>query len=294
MPIDRHRIQRADFPARLRGYDRAAVDAHLRALADELEARAGSVAGAAGEQVRAVLAAAEASAAEIRAEARRDTQALHAQASAALDSARGLASREQRDHAERVAASSGATLERLDALRGELAELLQALGRPAQGAPQLIAADEPVAAAPVAAAPEPAAAAPEPAAAAPSPAGAAAPEPVAGVASPVADKPLPALARAEQSPAEPGDDERDQLVPDPDAPDASPHPDDPDELVPDPDAPAPHEADEEAEAGARLVALDLALSGAPREQADRYLAEHFAPLDDRGALLDEVYAAAAR
>ena len=287
MPIDRHRIQRADFPARLRGYDRAAVDAHLRALADELEARAGSVAGAAGEQVRAVLAAAEASAAEIRAEARRDTQALHAQASAALDSARGLASREQRDHAERVAASSGATLERLDALRGELAELLQALGRPAQGAPQLIAADEPVAAAPVAAAPEPAAAAP-------SPAGAAAPEPVAGVASPVADKPLPALARAEQSPAEPGDDERDQLVPDPDAPDASPHPDDPDELVPDPDAPAPHEADEEAEAGARLVALDLALSGAPREQADRYLAEHFAPLDDRGALLDEVYAAAAR
>ena len=42
--------------------------------------------------------------------------------------------------------------------------------------------------------------------------------------------------------------------------------------------------------GARLVALNMALNGEPREQADRYLAENF-QLTDRAKLLDEVYAA---
>jgi cell division septum initiation protein DivIVA len=41
--------------------------------------------------------------------------------------------------------------------------------------------------------------------------------------------------------------------------------------------------------GARLIALNMALNGTPREETDRYLADHF-DLDDRGRLLDEVYA----
>jgi DivIVA domain-containing protein len=41
--------------------------------------------------------------------------------------------------------------------------------------------------------------------------------------------------------------------------------------------------------GARLVALNMALNGTPREETDRYLAENF-DLSDRAALLDEVYA----
>jgi hypothetical protein len=41
--------------------------------------------------------------------------------------------------------------------------------------------------------------------------------------------------------------------------------------------------------GARLIALNMALNGTPREETDRYLAENF-HLDDRQALLDEVYA----
>jgi cell division septum initiation protein DivIVA len=41
--------------------------------------------------------------------------------------------------------------------------------------------------------------------------------------------------------------------------------------------------------GARLIALNMALNGTPREETDRYLADHF-ELDDRGQLLDEVYA----
>jgi hypothetical protein len=42
--------------------------------------------------------------------------------------------------------------------------------------------------------------------------------------------------------------------------------------------------------GARLVALNMALNGESREQADRYLQENF-QLADRAKLLDEVYAA---
>jgi DivIVA domain-containing protein len=41
--------------------------------------------------------------------------------------------------------------------------------------------------------------------------------------------------------------------------------------------------------GARLIALNMALNGTARDETDRYLAENF-ELDDRKALLDEVYA----
>jgi hypothetical protein len=42
--------------------------------------------------------------------------------------------------------------------------------------------------------------------------------------------------------------------------------------------------------GARLVALNMALEGEPRERTDAYLAERF-QLGNRAKLLDEVYAA---
>jgi DivIVA domain-containing protein len=47
------------------------------------------------------------------------------------------------------------------------------------------------------------------------------------------------------------------------------------------------------EAGARLVALNMALEGAPRDETLRYLAEHF-ELPDLDALLDDVYTSAGR
>ncbi len=64
-----------------------------------------------------------------------------------------------------------------------------------------------------------------------------------------------------------------------------------------PDAAAEPEAAPEPEAdsggddseGARLIALNMALNGTPREETDRYLAENF-QLSDREKLLDEVYA----
>ena len=57
------------------------------------------------------------------------------------------------------------------------------------------------------------------------------------------------------------------------------------------DAPAPSANGDEA--GARLIALNMALSGTPREETARYLSEHF-ELADGGALLDDVYERAAR
>jgi hypothetical protein len=43
--------------------------------------------------------------------------------------------------------------------------------------------------------------------------------------------------------------------------------------------------------GARLVVLNMALEGEPREVVERYLAEHF-DIPNRERLLDDVYAAA--
>jgi hypothetical protein len=51
------------------------------------------------------------------------------------------------------------------------------------------------------------------------------------------------------------------------------------------EAGGPNADDEDA----RLVALNMALNGTPREETERYLAENFRVHDRRG-LLDEVYA----
>jgi hypothetical protein len=48
------------------------------------------------------------------------------------------------------------------------------------------------------------------------------------------------------------------------------------------------------EVTARLVALDMAVRGTPREETARYLTEHHASLADPERVLDEVYAHAGR
>lgn len=77
------------------------------------------------------------------------------------------------------------------------------------------------------------------------------------------------------------------------APDEADVPAAPDEIVsvpgpPDEPAPANGGPASDDEAGARLIALNMALSGTPREETARYLAEHFT-LADPDALLDDVY-----
>ena len=65
-------------------------------------------------------------------------------------------------------------------------------------------------------------------------------------------------------------------------PEPAPEPEPEPAPEPEPDA---RPDDEEA---ARLVALNMALGGAPREETESYLAEHYA-LSDPGKLLDDVY-----
>jgi DivIVA domain-containing protein len=215
--VDREAIERPDFPVGRRGYDQAAVDEHLRRVADEIEvlrANPGArppvtpISAGTSEQVRAILEAAETGAAELRAEA----------------------GREAGEHVARVEEAAGGMLSKLDQLESELKTLLEALRRSGEQLNDGLArlqeqvshfgeADS---------APE-AAAEPEPA-----------PDP----------EPSPEPVAQAEPPSRNGD-----------------------------------------EAGARLIALNMALSGTPREETAAYLAEHY-DVADAEALLDDVYSQA--
>jgi DivIVA domain-containing protein len=231
--LDRQTIMRDDFPSNRRGYDPAAVDAHLDRIADEVDemrrraAAPAPLSAQAGEQVTAIVEAAERGAEEIRDAAQAEAREHVANVTAAADRLRERIEQMERDMTQLVIDLR----EGADRLRGDLDELqagTDALST-ARGA-TLPATAPPV--------PEPRV--PEPRAAAP------APEPPAPAAPP----------RAAAAPTSA--------------------------------APPPKNGDS---AAARIVALDMALSGTPREDTDQYLAENY-DLPDRAALLDEVYAAA--
>jgi DivIVA domain-containing protein len=224
--LDRQTIMRDDFPSNRRGYDPAAVDAHLDRIADAVDdlrrqaAVPAPLSAQAGEQVKAIVEAAERGAQEIRDAAQAEAREHVANVTAAADRLRERIEQMERDMTQLVIDLR----EGADRLRGDL-DGLQA------GTDALSTARGAARAAPMPSPHEPRVAAP-------------APEP------PVA--------------------------------------------APEPPAPAPAVAPEEKNgdsAAARIVALDMALSGTSREDTDRYLAENY-DLPDRAALLDEVYAAA--
>jgi DivIVA domain-containing protein len=209
--MDREAIERRDFPLGRRGYDPAAVDEHLRRVADEIESlRAGarrsappSLSAGTSEQVRAILEAAEAGAADLRAQA----------------------GREAGEHVKRVQEAASGMLARLDQLEGELHSLLDALRRSGE---RLNAG----------------------------------------------------LAQLHEQVAD--------MTPAPPEPEPAPGPEP--QILPEPE---PETAADGDEAGARLIALNMALNGTPREETARYLADNYA-LADREGLLDDVYNRAGR
>jgi DivIVA domain-containing protein len=106
--VDRDAIERRDFPVGRRGYDQAAVDAHLRHVADDVEAmraRPAAFSAGASEQVRLILEAAERSAGELRDDAGRRAS----------------------EHVERVREAAEAMLAGIEGVERELAELLGSL-----------------------------------------------------------------------------------------------------------------------------------------------------------------------
>jgi DivIVA domain-containing protein len=81
--MKREEIVRTDFPTVRKGYDPAAVDAHLRELAAKAEAGgSSSLAEVASQKVASIVEAAEAKATEIEADARRQAEELVADARA--------------------------------------------------------------------------------------------------------------------------------------------------------------------------------------------------------------------
>ena len=205
---------RDDFPSNRRGYDPAAVDAHLDRIADEVDemrrqaAAPAPLSAQAGDQVKAIVEAAECGAQEIRDAAQAEAREHVARVTAAADALRQRIEQMERDMTQLIIDLR----EGADRLHGDLDEL-QA------GTDELSTARG---AAPAASDPEAPAAAPESAA---------------------------------------------------------------------PDTPAPSAPKNGDSAAARIVALDMALSGTSRDETDRYLAANY-DLPDRAALLDEVYAAA--
>jgi hypothetical protein len=306
--LDRQSVERRDFPISRRGYDPTAVDAHLRALAVEieelersLETRGGETLGAAAAtQVQSILEAAESTAASIEQQAAAD--ALQAREDAARDAERTRAeavARAQR-HVQAVSEATAVLRERVESMDGEVSALVQSLRA---GAARL-AADlgsvetnmgelyDAASGAGVGGGVAGGAGAGGGAGGGATAGGvegrAAASGGVQGRAAvpggvEVGDEALGGEAEVEVEAHWPVDSEAPPVggLADGGASGAPLRT----ERVAVPAPPLDDDLD-----GARLIALNMALNGEPREQADRYLAERF-ELADRAKLLDEVYAA---
>jgi DivIVA domain-containing protein len=251
--LDRQTIEKRDFPIGRRGYDPAAVDAHLSLLADELEAArranrsGGALATAASEQVRLIVEAAEQSASDIEREADLEARRIRQESREAAETARTEAGTQAREHVTRVSEAATAMLERIDAMETELRGLLDGVRAGATRVTSDLSLLQ------------------------------AAVGDLRGATAPVFEPdPLPSSASAAGSSFEPAISEP-EFEPEPfeEAPAAE-------------EAAAERPADEE---GARLIAFNMALNGTPREETEAYLRDNF-DLPDPGGLLDDVYAQA--
>jgi len=273
--LDRQSIEKRDFPVGRRGYDPEAVDAHLSALADEVadlkrsaRRRSDTLASSASEQVRAIVEAAETSAADIQREAESDAREIRDEANREAQASRDNATEQAREYLGNVSESTSTMQQRIDAMDTELSTLIDSLrtGTNRLGADlqllegNLAEVGEAVAPRPqFELEPEPEPELPEPVLS----------ETEVAVESDEAETDV--LSEAEDTAAEPeaeadwysAEDTETQLA------DSSDGPDD-------------------AES-ARLIALNMALNGTPREEAAQYLSENF-HLSDSESLLDEVYA----
>jgi DivIVA domain-containing protein len=284
--LDRQSIEKRDFPVGRRGYDPDAVDAHLSSLADELaeykrtaRRRSDTLASSASDQVRAIVEAAETSAADIQREAETEAREIREEASSEARATREEASEQAREYVGKVSEATAEMLQRLDAMEGELSGLIESLRtgttridsdlrllenglsevrdvitpRP-RFVPEPEAAREPVVEPELAPEPIPSA------------------EELNG--EPVEAAPESSNAVAEDEVLDWGTEESDPLA-EPATETLS--------------GAAGQAEDADDSEGARLIALNMALNGTPREETARYLSENF-QLSDRDGLLDEVYA----
>ena len=148
MALDRQSIEKRDFPIGRRGYEPAAVDAHLATIAREVdalkrskaaepgaaapEAPAGrrpgeSLASVASAQVQAIVEAAESSAYAIEREARDNAEQAAKDAARDAQRTRDEAIERSQEHVGKVHEATALMLQRVDAMEGELSALVESL-----------------------------------------------------------------------------------------------------------------------------------------------------------------------
>jgi DivIVA domain-containing protein len=256
LQLDRQSIEKRDFPIARRGYDPAAVDAHLRTLASEVQElmrvaadRGGhSLASSAGSQVKSILEAAEATAADIERQATEDAYAVREQANGDAARTREQAIAQAQAHVQAVSQSTAVLIARVESMDGETGALVERL----RGGTDRLSSDLDSIEANMRALYDAASGqASHTSAAAP-------PQPHR---TPIID----------------------QLSHEEALPQAGEESFEPEEEI----AQTAESADLD---GARLVALNMALNGETREDTEHYLLQNF-QLPDRAKLLDEVYAA---
>jgi hypothetical protein len=299
--VDRQAIERRDFPIGRRGYDPAAVDAHLRSLANEIEELQRdresdrperSLATAAGTQVQSILAAAETAAADIERQARESARTTREDADREARRTREDAIAQARTHVAAVAQAASVLLERVSAMDTEAGALVESV-RAGAGrlAGDLAAVDTNMGELYDAASGRGAETSAADTAAAPTASAASAASAIAAAGTAAAAREPSRPPSAAEAPA--GGTEASTAPPTPlPAPSAPPPEPEPAAAAaaPPPGAAAAPGATGADLDGARLIALNMALNGESRADTDRYLAENFT-LTDRGKLIDEVYAA---
>ncbi len=310
--LDRQAIERRDFPIARRGYDPAAVDAHLRELAAQIETlqRGGtpatgqqSLATSAGVQVQGIIAAAEKASAEIEREAREQLQRTRDEA--LLDAARLRedAIAQGRTLVAAVTQATSVLLERVGSMDGELAALVDSLRA---GATRLTgdlaavkgnmgelydaASARPGSLGPGAGAPDVPARELSPS---PAESESARPPATGGAGEhstpPAKEDPAAGAPKPRTAPITGGMDAKGAVNVSESVASSTAQATLTMAAEEPPPAPAPREPEGDLD-GARLIALNMALNGDSRADAERYLAENFQQID-RAKLIDEVYAA---
>lgn len=135
MTLDRQSIEKRDFPIARRGYDPAGVDAHLARIADELEqlrretdrAATGGVAGNAATHVQQIVDAAESTAEQLLREAQSEAGELRERAAGDAQRARQEALEESREHVAKVAEATTRMMQRVEAMDSELGAMTESL-----------------------------------------------------------------------------------------------------------------------------------------------------------------------
>jgi DivIVA domain-containing protein len=296
LELDRHFIERNDFSATRRGYDPDEVDRHLREIADAVteikrqqKPSPASLATAAADQVRSIVEAAEKSAGDIQSQAETEARRISEDASQRARETREKADADAVERVRKAEEASESMLERANGVESEIDRLLGDLRSAAgglvenmNGAARSLQGELDTFRVEFASVREERLEQGGGAAADAGPADAE-PEVVAEVVAVEAEAEPEADEIAEDTAVE---EAADEVEPEPEAEEAAVAEPEPEPVVE--EAASSGRSIRGAE-GARLIALNMALNGTPRDETARYLSQNF-ELDDQDALLDEVYA----